>query len=541
MEYKYIHVATLDAVGFFDCRPDPEPSLDAALAMLADRPLDEFLFRYCLRLLSEASHAQVKAFSGLWDAYPFWARLLADIVRLRPDLRDLCSPSIQAAGESAPSPAESDLPDIAGFYKNIHQHAPPGKLSGQNPGLVGLRSRLAARKGVLASKHASLIQAQTTLPGQDLKKLYARAVAALENCGIISAPEMRHEASLSPIALLREWNLDCGVSCGQNSHHISGRPVAYGRGLTLAQARVSCVMEIVERASAFGNVEGNPLRIGAQELYALSVNEIERCRQKFILPAKLPDSLADERFYWVQGEDRRGNAVLVPAQTAYLFLNLDEPAIFDLLGSTGLGAGECPEQARLSALLEVVERYSHATTPYQESACFQARSRNPMIQGLLDDYRWRGIHVQFQDITSELGVPVFRCFVKSLSGEIAQATGAGLSGMKAALAAMTETPWPYSCMTGQASPSARAPEYLPVRILEELPDYDVPGAELRLLEDTLAACGLEPVYVNLTRPDIGLPVCRALIPGLEVDTEFETNSGAVFAARLLEQGEKHAG
>ena len=51
--------------------------------------------------------------------------------------------------------------------------------------------------------------------------------------------------------------------------------------------------------------------------------------------------------------------------------------------------------------------------------------------------------IRDRDITTELGVPVYRCFVMSRRGEVAQATGANLCGSRAALAALTEVPWPY--------------------------------------------------------------------------------------------------
>lgn len=64
---------------------------------------------------------------------------------------------------------------------------------------------------------------------------------------LIVGPEMRHEASLSPIALLRAWRVDVGVSSGRQQYSLRGEATAYGRGLSLAQARASYAMEIVER------------------------------------------------------------------------------------------------------------------------------------------------------------------------------------------------------------------------------------------------------------------------------------------------------
>lgn len=56
-----------------------------------------------------------------------------------------------------------------------------------------------------------------------------------------------------------------------------------------------------------------------------------------------------------------------------------------------------------------------------------------MVQSLLDDYAACGIRVQFQDLTTELGLPVYQCFVTGRDGRVARATGANLCGARAAL------------------------------------------------------------------------------------------------------------
>ena len=67
---------------------------------------------------------------------------------------------------------------------------------------------------------------------------------------------------------------------------------------------------------------------------------------------------------------------------------------------------------------------------------------------------------------------------------------------------------------------------LPERVLEDLPDYSLPSAEanLRLLESVLAGHGKSPLYVDLTRTDLNLPVVRVLIPGLELTAEWDSFS-----------------
>ena len=212
-------------------------------------------------------------------------------------------------------------------------------------------------------------------------------------------------------------------------------------------------------------------------------------------------------------------ALLVPAQAVFLFCNLDEQSLFLAGGSTGLASGNTEAEAKLAALTEIVERDAEATTPFGREGCFVLKSRDERLQALLDDYAARGIQIQFQDITTELGVPVYRCFVMSRRGEVAQATGANLCGSRAALAALTEVPWPYP----YGEPTGPALGGLPVRWLEDLPDYSLPSAEAscKLLEKTLSAQGRTPLYVDISRKDLDMPVVRALVPGLELTADFD--------------------
>ena len=517
--------------------PEPAPDFESALQLLESRPFDKFLHRYCLSLLLRCGARDLPNRARQMQASAAGLKVLLEAASQLPELRQHIAH--RQEGQTPASETHSEFPDrlpknlLEKFHANIHLHTPI-ELSESELEIITARAHIGNMSCKLKARFAAQAGNKAPAPAQDVKSLYEYANQALAKLGIVSSSELRHEASLSPVALLREWHLDCGVAGGANRHSLKGVATAYGRGLSLGQAKISCIMEIVERASAFARIQGAPLQANGWVLPKASRRSLAGAGTPYILPATAFAFGEDEPIFWREGSDCLGRLVCVPAQAVYLFLNLDEPAICEPVDSTGLGAGQTPEQAQLAALTEVLERHAHATTPFLPGQCFRPASRDPHLQGLLDDYRWRGIHVQLQDITTELGLPAYRCFVKGIDGSISQATGANLSGKKAALAALTETPWPYSWATGRPSPSARAPLDQPVRFLEDLPDYSLGNdkANLKLLESALMDCGLNPVYIDLTRPDISLPVFRCLLPGLETDTEFETNTGAVFAGRL---------
>ena len=86
---------------------------------------------------------------------------------------------------------------------------------------------------------------------------------------------------------------------------------------------------------------------------------------------------------------------------------------------------------------------------------------------------------------------------------------------------MTETAYPFP-----GPKSGPAPDGLEVRKLEDLPDYSTGSAEgdLMVLEKNLTDNGYQPAYVDLTRKDLKIPVTRAIVPGLELISDFDQYS-----------------
>ena len=557
IDYAYTHSQTQATTGYFSCEPPASLGEEEAFALLEESPLDDFLHQHLLRLCSKKSPEELTALAALaydpvQNAFPrpALAAILLECALLSPALAPVCAafPPDAAARLSSASPAihlraarQDDWQAAAGwsnlFGENICAHHPlPRPDEADIPLLFPLEESLALGRelangpSLLAEAHARVRAeghpAQERCPAQET---FLRALDALMENGIMAGPEMRHEASLSPIALLRAWQVDVTVQNGRLSHSLRGQATAYGRGLSLAQARASYAMEIVERASAYVSIAGNevcqrkhPLPL-VRARHAELVAEGRAALDPALLPLEAP--CPDAPLHWLPAHAPDGSTTLVPAQAVFLFCNLDEPGLFLAGGSTGLASGNTLDEARQAALTEILERDAECTTPFSRTRCFTLASRDERIQALLDDYAARGIRVQFQDITTEFGLPTYQCFVSGRDGSVARATAANLSGPRAALAALTETPWPYvwaqPAPFGKASGSGLAG--LPTRFLEDLPDHDLGSAtaNVRLLEMLLTAHGRPPLYVDVTRADIDLPVVRAIIPGLELNAEWD--------------------
>ena len=567
LDYTYTHSQTQATTGYFSCEPPASLTWDMALARLEASPLDDFLHQHCLRQAARKGADFLKqvardCYDAATDSFlrPAAASLLLECALLLPELADVAGSFPANALERLASFTPlvylraAACPDAAAarqwsefFQRNIRgHHALPRPEDVDLPPLFSAEMLDAASVTIQRQAHA-LREAHERVAALHMPPLdrppaqetFLRATDALLEAGILAGPEMRHQASLCPIALLRAWRLDIRAISGTGMqavrHTLRGEATAYGRGLSLAQARASYSMEIVERCSAYVNICGpeGPDKIGEVEnrktplpVIRASYDELAAAGRAALSPARLP---VDAPFtgccgpqtplHWVPAHDPAGREVLVPAQAVFLFCNLAEPSLFLAAGSTGLASGNTLEEAKVAALVEIIERDAEATMPFRRDQCFTLHSRDELLQSLLDDYAARGIQVQFQDMTTECGIPVYQCFVMSRRGEIVRATGAGLSGSRATLAALTETPWPYP----YGEPTGPALSALPQRCLEELPDWNLgsAAANLRQLEEMLAAQGRTPLYVDLTRRDLDIPVVRAIVPGLELTGELD--------------------
>jgi ribosomal protein S12 methylthiotransferase accessory factor YcaO len=363
-------------------------------------------------------------------------------------------------------------------------------------------------------------------PRRPLAETIEFALAALEKADAFLGPAMEHKASLSPVARLRHWMPKTRCVNGALSNSLEGIQTCYGRGLTPERAEASYAMEMAERFSSYASF-GPKGVLGYANEYPLTHAALDELEADAVdlREMKLEVPYAGQRLHWFQGHSPDGKGgtvpVLIPAQFVFLFCNLDEQSLFSALGSTGLASGNTLAEAKVAALTEVIERDSDATVLFDPARCFRIESDDPEIAALLAAYKEDGIDVWFVDVTPEFGVPCYKSVVLGSRGDVNKGSGCGLSGKAALVSAMTETAYPYP-----GPKSGPAPKGLAVRRLEDLPDLSTGSAEgdLMVLEQTLTANGYRPAYADLTRKDLGIPVTRAIVPGLEIISDFDQYS-----------------
>jgi ribosomal protein S12 methylthiotransferase accessory factor YcaO len=361
----------------------------------------------------------------------------------------------------------------------------------------------------------------------DTVKTYTRAIERLKAIDFKTGPETKNLGTLSPFALQMQWPLEISVSTGRNQWQMTGLQTSYGKGLDIDQARASCLMEVLERISAFASFDHKKALHykHGHSLVKARYEDLKKEPYEVLDPndMHLEVPYQNQPLYWVSGErvDENGaHPIYVPAQLVFLFCNLDEICLTSGLPSTGLASGNTLEEAKLHSLLEVIERDAERLMPYSRKSCFLLESDYPPVQDILQRSKNDGVHVQFLDITSEFGIPCYKAFIQGPGGEILKGCAAHLDGKRAVVSALTELPFHDSWFRPVPIPDGLSPGVIRY---DDLPDYASGDTDrdLALLERLLVMNGYRPIYVNLTRKDLGIPTVKTLIPGLEIFAEFD--------------------
>ncbi len=319
--------------------------------------------------------------------------------------------------------------------------------------------------------------------------------------------------------------------------------VSQGKGLTAAEAKISAFMEAAE--TWHGETITLPLKLA-------SFDELKR-GHRVIDVAGLPRSRLGafnpaRQILWIEGASLAdGEALWVPMELVSTNFTLPQPqGSFAFPANTnGLASGNTLTEAVLHALCELIERdalslWRLGGTPARRAAKLDPTTvDSEPCRVLLAHYAAAGLDIGLWDVTSDLGVPVFCCAVAERSDMTVEAEiGAGCHPDReiALLRALTEAaqarttriagsrddfiPQSY----GSAAKMARnrtARLWLadpPRRSFHDVPNVSgatIAGDLERVLERLRGQGITQVVGVDLTKPDIGLPVARVVAAGLE--------------------------
>jgi YcaO-like protein with predicted kinase domain len=333
------------------------------------------------------------------------------------------------------------------------------------------------------------------------------------------------------------------VAVRPNSRSFS---VSQGKGLGLSQALASAMMEAIEL------FHGEEL---TERTVSASFRELS-AKARVASPASLcgtghplPDQTTID---WIEGYDLlKCETCWIPweiVHTDYTLPTRHSGEHF-LSGTNGLASGNHLAEAVSSAICELVERDAVALWHAQG---MHERSRRRLDVASIDDedcrvvlelYDIAQIAPRLWDVTSDTGIPAFICDIPAAiddpSGGLRRFRGAGchpdrgialaramteaaqirltyIAGIRDDLSDYTETAKDKlgAALLDAVSQAAEPSSF------RDVPTFNADDVtvDLRWELERLRAIGVERVIaVDLTRPDIGIPVVRMVIPGLEWD------------------------
>lgn len=329
-----------------------------------------------------------------------------------------------------------------------------------------------------------------------------------------------------------------------------------GKGMSAAQAEASALAESIERFC--GVFQGDEARRSAslQELGEAAIHperyllfserqyqaadsrRTQEVPSTLYVPARLePDRRVDWSPLWSLTHEARR---YLPTALCFYGHREASGSPIGRASSNGCAAGSSLEEAILQGFLELVERDGVALWWYNRLSRPRVALKDfdePYVHALLAHYQELGREVWVLDLTNDLGIPVMAAVSRRVDGgqeRVSFGFGAHLEPGVALVRALTELnqSLPYADSSGTrddstvmgrwlGSASVAAHPYLaPVAGASSTPSsFQHLGGE-DVLEDVRTcvqlarARGLEVLVLDQTRPDIGLPVVRVVVPGL---------------------------
>lgn len=316
-----------------------------------------------------------------------------------------------------------------------------------------------------------------------------------------------------------------------------------GKGATPVQSEASALMELVERFSFFSYVAAGPLiyaRPRELDGRALKFSHLARSLFDGSKEAEVAARLYEDwPLYFTPATNlSTGRPVYLPLHWFYLIQEYNGPA-----------AGNCPEEAVLQALCEVVERHVGSVISHERlatPAIDPDSVTDPAARELLAKFTRNGIKVYLRDFSLDTGIPTVGALAYDPatfpeSSEIVFTAGTTTDPEKSLIRALTEVAQLAGDFHRRTSYRPTLPKYEtlkeaaylmapgPLKSLNSLPNLSHPNfkEEIDRALKALSRLGLEVLVVEVTHPEIGIPAVYVLIPGTHF-LERTRNANVIF-------------
>lgn len=347
---------------------------------------------------------------------------------------------------------------------------------------------------------------------------------------------------VADITGLDHVGIPVALACRPNSRSLS---VSQGKGLTLDAAKASALMETIESWHAERVVRPVVLARRAElDRQVVDVGELPQ----------LSVSRYDHRLRipWIEAFDASSGATtLVPFELVHLDMTIPLPegsGCFPM-SSNGLASGNHPAEACLHAVCEVVERDAFALWHHSdedrraEMRVDLASISSSTAADLIDRFVAAGLEVAVWDITTDVAVPAYRCAIVQSQVDpnrpLYPSSGLGCHPSRevALVRALTEAAQSRLTRIAGSRDDVPRSDYELTRHPDEVlrvaaalrsesatrpfataPDHQGPDllGDLEWVVARLGEAGFDSVLlVDLAHQAMGIPVAKAIVPGLE--------------------------
>lgn len=352
------------------------------------------------------------------------------------------------------------------------------------------------------------------------------------------------------------------TACRPNARSLA---ISQGKGAELDAAMASALMEAAELYHA-EHID-LPLRLSSAAALGASSPVADTARLARVAGSRFHPDLA---MLWIEGTDLlSGGFRWVPYESVRTDFTLPRPpgsGCFDC-SSNGLASGNSIAEATCHAICEVIERDATALWNRLDP---DARARTRLDPATVDDDRCIGVlgrleeadfDVAIWETTSDVAVPSFFCLIEDRRDPTSHhGIGAGthLSPSIGLLRALTEAVQVRTTYISGARDDLQPAEFsqphrslrrlaakrlrqgaAPSRDFAEIGDHSTAtfSGDRDLLLSRLAAVGIDQaIVVDLSKPHIGIPVVRAVIPGLEAPDDHDAYREGERARRAARAG-----
>ena len=316
-----------------------------------------------------------------------------------------------------------------------------------------------------------------------------------------------------------------------------------GKGTTAQDAQLSCLGEAIERYSIVYQGDERTRRGTLTEVDGISPESILLFSERQYQTRELwnrthselhwvPEKLdPDYPINWTEARDLlTGTKRYLPTGCCYLKYPFPEEPEYGSADSNGCAAGPTLSDAIFHGLLELIERdalaiwwYNRMSRPSIDLESFA----EPKLLDIYNEFSAAGRNLYLLDVTTDLGVPVYVAAAPKFDGSSLHfAAAAHPDPCNAAIRSVAELTQSLHCNTlllydelrlwletatlanqGYFEPASvqAAPQGVRVGSVEQ---------EIRRLASRIEERGMRVYYLDLTRPEIGVPVARVVAPGL---------------------------